>query len=167
MAHVNYTAVIVIGTFTVSTFYLVRMVLVVVGWLKEPVLRSFEKYGDEENLYYPLPNLLICVAAFCLSGSVVIGNYTGRVVLWPGIFFILMAYLARRFSYYAQRYPQIMLAFPRWYNDLRERTTRLERRRIAYMWRRLPWRTQLIYNSSTQAFNVWADFIIMGTVLEA
>ena len=35
-------------------------------------------------------------------------------------------------------HPQIFLAFPRWYAELRERTTREERRRIAYMWLCLP-----------------------------
>ena len=67
MAHVNYVAVAVYSTFVVSTFYLVRVVLVIAGWYKSPVLHSFEKYGDEENLYYPLPNLLICVGAFCIT----------------------------------------------------------------------------------------------------
>jgi len=167
MAHVNYTAIAVYATFAISTFYMVRVVLVIAGWYKSPVLHSFEKYGDDENLYYPLPNLLICTGAFCLSGALVLQGYTGFVALWPGFLFLVMAYFARRYAYYAERYPRFLLAFPHWYHELRERTTRLERRRIAYMWHRLPWRTRLIYNSSDKAFTVWADFIIMGTVLEA
>jgi len=70
-------------------------------------------------------------------------------------------------------YPQIskkinlkLMRFPRWYHELRERTTRYERRRIGYMWLHLPLRARLTYNSSDSLFLLWADFVIMGTIRE-
>jgi hypothetical protein len=66
----------------------------------------------------------------------------------------------------AEKYHFMFLPYPRWYHELRERTTRYERRRIGFMWLHLPARARLSYNSSDRWFFIWADFIIMGTIRE-
>ena len=55
------------------------------------------------------------------------------------------------------------MAWPRWIHELREYTTRDERRRIAYNWLRLPLRTRLHYNSDDRAFMLWADLLVLST----
>jgi hypothetical protein len=47
--------------------------------------------------------------------------------------------------------------------ELVGRTTRAERRRLAYMWLRLPAKLRLIYNSNDRAFMEWADMVILST----
>ncbi len=62
------------------------------------------------------------------------------------------------------QYPDIFLSLPHWYVELRERTTREERRRIAYMWLCLPRSTRLHYNGSDRNFQIWADQVILATI---
>jgi hypothetical protein len=75
-------------------------------------------------------------------------------------------------AYFSYRYPHLtgqkhglFLNHPRWLFELGERTSRLERRRIAYMWLRLPLRLRLIYNSNDRAFLEWADMVILSTLM--
>jgi hypothetical protein len=79
---------------------------------------------------------------------------------------ILIAVLTFQNYDLALKWHYRLLHLPRWYHELRERTTRYERRRIAYAWIRMPWRAQLSYNSDDRAFFIWADFIIMGTTMD-
>jgi hypothetical protein len=150
-----------------SAAYIARSVLILIGVYKDPILRQFEKYGDDESIYYPIPFLLLAMSIFAFTlAELVSRNIRSGFLLWlPGILLLVGAVLLYERRDIAERYPQIFLAFPRWYHQLREDTNRLERRRIAYMWLRLPWRTQLIYNSNSTAFLVWADLIVMGTVM--
>jgi hypothetical protein len=54
--------------------------------------------------------------------------------------------------------------FPGWHGRFMETTSRWERRRIAYMWLRLPLRTRLLYNANDRLFFVWAEQVIVSTV---
>ncbi len=149
-----------------AMLYLTRTTLILVGWHKGPILKQFEKYGDDEPFYYPLPGLLICAGVFAMLGG---GLLAPIWRLWclpfgPGLLLFLAAY----YSYYeretARRLPSIFMRYPRWQNELRDYTTREERRRIAYRWHDMPFRSRLLLSSSDVDFFRWADLIIMGTV---
>ncbi len=146
-----------------SVILLARMVLIVLGLLKGPVLRAFEKYGAQEEPYNALPALLLWLGCTGLSLGMWVQAVVPRALLpleSMGVILILAAYLTRQMpSFSSQFFP-----YPRWYVELRDRTARSERRRIAYMWLHLSWRARIYYNSSDRAFLQWADFIILSTL---
>ena len=153
--------------FVLSAGLLFRLMLVLSGLHKGPLLALFEKYGDEENHLYPIPRLAFWFGTLCLSGYIAFYNiiFMPVVVVYIGLVLLLAAYLyvfwlPAEVRYKTGDFPPV----PTWYHNLRQRTSRAERRRIAYMWLRLPWRARLTYNSNNRAFFAWADLVIMGTV---
>jgi hypothetical protein len=158
---------IALGMMLASSFLFTRTLLVAFGWLKGPVLQNFEKYGEDENPYYILPYLLLWGGSFTLMSSIWISDtlhfwFAGELL---GFAIMLVAWTAFRGAGYVQRHPNEWIFYPHWLYELQERTTRLERRRIAYMWLRLPWRMRLSLNGSDRAFSHWADMIIMSTLM--
>lgn len=151
-----------------SGAYFARNVLIALGLHKSPVLRSSERYANIDDTYYGLPELLLSLGLLALFGSMVFMTYVST--RFPpyliGMIILLLALLSYQFRDHIKAYPQIFLSFPRWYVELRERTTREERRRIAYMWLTLPHKTRLIYSANDHAFSLWADLIILGTVTQ-
>ena len=151
--------------FITAIGFLARTVLIIAGWYKAPVLRQFEKYGDEENFYYSLPALLGWSGAMIITANLWVSMVWG--VVYPfisaGGMLLVAAYVAYRFPEYMGRHPSLLLTHPRWLHELLGRTTRQERRRIAYMWLRLPLRLRLIYSSDDQAFMHWVDMVIIST----
>jgi hypothetical protein len=149
-----------------SAVYLVRQVLIVSGLLKGPLLRRFEQYGDDEPVYYPLPGILISLGAFLLAFGFLVYSIIPAPFLpgGPAVLAFAAAYAAWHYRDAAYRHPEISQAYPRWLAHLREYTTREERRRIAYRWLTLSWRTRLFYNSSDKAFLLWADLVVLATV---
>lgn len=142
---------------------LARAMLIMLGLLKGPVLRSLERYGDDELLYNVLPQALlwmglsVAFGGFWLQESLALINSPLPAV---GIFILILAGL----SFQYERSTAFLFRYPAWYHELLRRTSRSERRRIAYMWLRLSWKTQLLYNSNDRAFLQWADFIILATI---
>jgi hypothetical protein len=150
----------------VSLFFLTRTILILAGLLKGPVLQLFERYGEEEAFYNPMQSLLVWIGLFVFTGGTWLIGYSKA---YASIFLIsavcwLAAYYLHGVPDFAQKHPRLFLKLPHWYYELSERTERLERRRIAYMWLRLPWRLRLIYNSNDTAFVQWADMVIIGTL---
>ena len=150
----------------ISIAFLLRIGLILTGLLKGPILHTFEKYGDTENVYYPLPSLLLWGGVFLLSITRIMA-VTANIWLpatIPGLALLVGAYIAQAHPELPQQYPRLFMSYPRWYFDLRDRTSRYERRRLAYMWLWLPPRLRFIYNGSDRAFNQWADLVIMATM---
>lgn len=150
----------------VSIAFFLRIGLIMTGMLKGPVLRTFEKYGGDEELYYPLPALLLWSGVMLISLTALLAE-SARIFLptgLPGLLLLMLAFLARNHPEFAREYPNIFLHYPRWYHQLRDRTSRYERRRLSYMWLWLPRRLRLIYNGSDRAFNQWADLVIMASM---
>jgi len=149
-----------------SAFYLIRQVLIVVGLLKGPLLRLFEQYGDDEPVYYPLPGILLSLSVFLLAFGFLVYPILPAPFLpaGPGGLMMAAAYFAWHYRDVAYRHRDLYQAYPRWLNRLREYTTREERRRVAYRWLTLSWRTRLLYNSSDTAFLLWADLVVIATV---
>jgi len=159
--------IIIIGVFFASLFFLARVIFVIIGLYKTPVIRSFETYGPEDHVYSPIPELLLWLGILTLSGAPWIAVFAGYhdPISWPGVMLIVLWGLTRQHPEWPQHYPSLLL-LPRWYNELRERTNRYERRRIAYMWLRLPPRVRQHMHSNDTAFRLWADFVIMSWVTE-
>lgn len=162
------TVALLIGALLASLFFLGRLVLILGGVLKDPVLRVSERYAVEDDLYYVLPALLLWSGVLLLSGGLTLMLMTGMrfPVYLVGVLLMLLAYAAEAHPQIAKEYPTLLLSYPRWYAELRERTTREERRRIAYMWLWLPARMRLYYNSHDRAFHLWADLIIISTTMQ-
>jgi hypothetical protein len=161
----------VVLLFTGASAFLIRSVLIVTGLHKDPILRSFEKYGGQENFYYPLVQLIVALLIFSFSVGIVlfrdwvIGSMSSFGIYVLAALLIYGAINAHRWlMHYAQQHPRWFLLYPHWYTDLRERTTRVERRRLAYMWLRLPWRARTMYNSSEPAFTIWVDLVLLATL---
>jgi hypothetical protein len=154
--------------FFLSLVFLTRTMLIFTGLLKEPVIALFRKYGEKETLYMPLLSLLLWSGVFLLSfggwSAVSVGATASFSTL--GIGLLIAAYIGYQYKAALIDFHLKHLRYPRWYYNLMERTTRYERRRIAYMWLHLPWRMRLIYNSDDRLFILWAEFVIMGTVME-
>jgi hypothetical protein len=162
------TVALLIGALLTSVFFLGRLALILGGVLKDPVLRVSERYAVEDDLYYPLPGLLLWVGVFVLGGGLILMLALGvRIPVYlMGVVLMLLAYAAEEHPQLAKDYPTLLLSYPRWYAHLREYTTREERRRIAYMWLWLPRRLRLYYNSHDRAFYQWADMIILSTIMQ-
>ena len=55
------------------------------------------------------------------------------------------------------------MRYPRWYSELNDRTTREERRRLGYMWLRLPISLKMVYDTNDHAFFQWVDLVLVAT----
>jgi hypothetical protein len=145
---------------------LVREILILSGLLKDPILRGFQKYGDTEAVYRPLPSLLTWAGLLLLALGAIAAPVLGSSLplALPGGLLLALALWRRLHAGLVRRFPHILLRYPRWYADLRERTSRYERRRLAYLWLTLPWQLRLRYNGSDRAFDHWADLVIMATM---
>lgn len=156
--------IIVIIAFMGCLAFLARTTLIMAGLLKDPILRLCRKYGDDETIYNPMLPLFISTGILLIVGSLWIGTYSdiGWVAFWFGILMCVAAWMTHERNEFIMRYERLFLMYPHWYAELRERTSRYERRRISYMWLRLPWRLRLFYNSHDGAFWAWADMVIMG-----
>jgi hypothetical protein len=151
-----------------TAIYIGVLLLIAAGLYKDPVLRHFERYAERDDSFYLLPPLLLGLGLFAISGgflfSASIAPRYPPLIL--GIIFLALAFLAREHTQVMSAYPQIFLAYPRWYAELRERTTREERRHIAYMWLALPGAARLHFNGSDYHFLIWADHVILATVTQ-
>ncbi|MGJ3238362.1 MAG: hypothetical protein ACFE0Q_06620 [Anaerolineae bacterium] len=145
---------------TIITFIMsARAFLVVIGAYKDPLLASFEHYG-EEQVFSPLLALIIWTTAFIYMS---LYWYIDPVVVFLlGIFVILPIAFVYQFSnrwLYDRR--EWLLQYPRWYHQLIENTDREERRRIAYLWLFLPPSTRMVYNANTALFWQWVEQVLL------
>lgn len=160
-------AIIVFILMMSSLIFLGRTLLIILGLYKSPVLQSFERYGDDETIFFPYAPFLFWLGLFIFTSSLWFASLTsvwlpGELI---GTVMILASLGVEHYKAYIQQNPKESFIYPRWLFDIQQRTSRLERRRIAYMWMRLPWRTRLLYNSNDQAFLQWADFVILSTLM--
>ena len=162
-------AAVILVVFTgVSIFFLVRSILILFGIYKEPIIHIFAEYGPTEKLYLPALPIFSWSAGLLILSSMWAAPISrlSFILSLLGVFLALLAAFGYNNYAAAEKYHFMVLPYPRWYHELRERTTRYERRRIGFMWLHLSARTRLSYNSSDRLFFIWADFIIMGTIRE-
>lgn len=152
--------------FTVSLGILGRLALIFIGTYKAPLLQLFEKYGDDENRFFPLPRLLFWMGMAMASGADVLswgGFFIPETVGIIGILFMLMSYCVVMLPMSLRDILDEFPPLPTWYHRLRKHTSREERRRIAYVWLKLPRKTRLLLNSNNHAFFLWTELIILST----
>jgi hypothetical protein len=139
---------------------LLRAFLVVIGIYKDPILHSFEKYGVE-TVYSPLIMLVVWSVA-CFLVTLFFYLPPSNVLLVGILLLIPLAWLRRMYERALDRNSLLFRRLPGWYYDLAQRTNREERRRIAYLWLRLPVQTRMIYNARTEYFRQWVDLVLMS-----
>lgn len=161
-------SVILVLVTAVCLGFLIRVTLIMIGTYKEPIIKTFSQYGPDEKLYMPGQSFLLWGGVLSFCGGIWASAYSNLsfTLSIMGVLMIFMAGIGFTYPHIAQQFHLSMLRYPRWYYELRERTTRYERRRIGYMWLYLPVRARLSYNSSDALFLLWADFVIMGTIRE-
>lgn len=144
---------------SVSLFMSLRAALVVAGLYKDPVLASFEIYG-EEKIYSPLLWLFIWgVLTAYLSLFLFLD---APIVFTLGLVTSLPLSMLRGYAEeLVDARAKFFRRFPKWYHTLAARTSREERRRIAYLWLRLPARTRSLYNARHERFDQWVDLVLM------
>ncbi len=152
----------------VTTAYLVYLMLIAVGFYKDPILHRSERYAEIDNSFHLLPSILLGLGLVAIFGGILFNSsvaprYPPAVL---GVLLLLAAYFAYSNRAWMTAHGGIFLAYPRWYAELRQRTTREERRRIAYMWLCLPRRMRLHLDGSDRHFLIWADQVILATVTQ-
>lgn len=137
-----------------------RAIFVMTGMYKDPVLAKFEHFGEDEPVFSPLLNItlwglgLLYLLLFLLFPS-------GMLFVIGIIVGVPLVSARQEIDQFIKNQQAPTRMLPLWYGDLTERTTRQERRRIAYMWLRLPPRTRLIYNTSTPYFMHWVEQVLL------
>ncbi|MEO0596943.1 MAG: hypothetical protein AAF126_12585 [Chloroflexota bacterium] len=148
------------GIVTIAALIMaLRAIFVVAGVYKDPVLATFEVYG-EERFFSPLLMLITWVGAFAyvflywyLDPTVLFT--IGMILLFPIIG------LHQPILKFVSRHPEFFEQYPRWYQQLLDVTDRDERRRIAYLWLFLPPATRMIYNVNTPSFMHWMEQVLL------
>lgn len=137
----------------------IRAVLIVAGLYKQPILERFENYGDE-RIFSPLLGVIFWGVAFMFYFLIVIMRFDILILLLL-ILSLPFVIFHERIIHMVRDYPQVFMMYPRWYRSLIDHTSREERRRIAYLWLRLPYRTRLLYNTRDEYFQHWVDLVLM------
>ena len=137
-----------------------RSFLIVMGTYKDPVLASFEHYG-EEKVFSPIFSLTVWAVIFIYL-SLFLYVQAGPLFALGLIIGAFIASMREHMEEWRYKYDSMFRVFPRWYFELVQRTDREERRRIAYLWLRLPLATRLLYNARSEYFHHWVDLVLMS-----
>lgn len=139
-----------------------RAILIVSGLYKAPILQSLEEYGTDKR-YSPLVSLVVWGVA-CVF--MLLWLLLGFPLLMALLLFLSLplGLIYQRVETWIETYPRLFLSFPLWYWTLLNTTNRDEQRRLAYMWLRLPMRTQWLYNTHDALFRQWTDLVLLSMV---
>src|ERR1041384_3609682 len=109
---------------TISIMFLVRSTLILVGYLKEPILRTFSEYGPRERLYLPGQPLLAWSGALSFCAGLWAAPYQGLSATLSTLGILMGVLVAIGYTYgeQAENIHLKILKYPTWYHDLRERT---------------------------------------------
>ncbi|MCC6615479.1 MAG: hypothetical protein IT320_18545 [Anaerolineae bacterium] len=150
----------------IGSFQLIRAALVISGRLKGPLLHIFEAYTDKPQEYNALRDLALWATILIIGVLVYLSDLMTLPIgsFLPLVIALVVVALAQEQAPFIRRHLPFLMPQPHWYADLSSRTTLMERRRIAYMWLRLPRRTRILFNHHDGAFRIWVDLVIMGTL---
>ncbi len=152
-----YTILILLGV------WVIRDILVVTGVYKDPILRRFEVYGTDEDIYSPVMMLVLSCYLLILLLLIFLAGRTPMMMLMVFLWSPLYIVYQRR-DKLIEKFPHIFLYYPTWRYRLLWRTSREERRRIAYLWLFLPLRTRMLYSTHDAFFNQWTDMVLLTMV---
>lgn len=162
------TDLILYGIVTaLAAVLLVRAVMIAAGLHKGPVMAFLAQYTSDDT-YYVLPGVFGWLTLFLWAGATSLAFIEPRtagaqVLAVPAALLTLAAWAARGAA--GTTWPWLT-ALPAWLNEMSAFTTREERRRIAFLWMRLPKQAQLHYSVSAYHFHLWCDLVILGTVTQ-
>ncbi|MBE2184123.1 MAG: hypothetical protein IAE89_11900 [Anaerolineae bacterium] len=160
------SALFITGMLILSISQLARMMILISGHWKGPILRTCEPYAPEEPIFDPIPSILFWAGSLILTistGLTVFARIEAPIYIIGALLMIIGFWIGQREREGRLRIME-WLPLPAWYKTLKERTTREERRHIAYMWLNLPESTRAHFNDSDMAFAKWVDLMIMSTV---
>ncbi|GEM_PF-916990 len=141
--------------------FLGRLLLILSGMLKDPVLRQLRSYSDTLPSYFFMPALFLWIALFMLFFSMLMMEIsdTNFPVFLSSCAPFLLAYLATRFPGMLIKHGWVLL--PAWYRALQSYAARDDQRRVAYMWLSLPPRLRWRFSVNDRAFLQWADLVLL------
>ncbi len=143
----------------ISAMLAARAFLITIGAIKDPILQSFEAFGEERS-YSPSLRLLLWTT-LTLYLSLFLYFHAGMLLLFGSIIGMFISVFQAPLYRFRVQHQQLFGTFPQWYHSLVQRTDREERRRIAYLWLRLPSRTRWLYNARTEFFWQWIDQVLV------
>lgn len=147
----------------VSLGFLIRLTLILSGRLKGIILRRWELYQPNEIFFDPVSHMSFWGGMALLSiGLLVAAQFRLNTPIY------LLGAAGIAFGYWRssrQGEPDDEpFPLPLWYAELVRRTTREERRHIAYRWLYLPDGTRRALSDNDAAFRLWADLMIVSTI---
>lgn len=146
--------------FTLIAFIMtVRSLFVIFGGYKDPLLATFQHYG-EERMFSPVVFFIIWSATFAYS---LLYWYLESALAF-GIGLMIIVPIMSLFPVIVKlvhKYDNITRKYPSWYYDLIQMTDREERRRVAYMWLFLPPSTRMTYNANNTLFWQWVEQVLV------
>ncbi len=154
------------GLIAFSAAQLARMMILLSGRWKGPILRTCEHYSPTESMFDPLPSIFFWSGTLVLSistGLSILTSIRAPIYLIGAGLMIIGFWIGQREREGRSRIADWM-PVPLWYKALKDRTTREERRHIAYMWLNLPPGTRAYFNDNDSAFASWVDLIVISTV---
>ena len=139
-----------------------RLLMMMLGTLKGPMLTLFEKYGGEESFFNPIPWFVIWAGVILIGlGGLFSLSMLTSIVGW---LIIATGYILTTLPPNVQHYMQTIAPRPRWYIRLCRMTVREERRMVAYRWLWLSPRTRAVLNVNDRAFFHWVDLIVLTVI---
>ena len=151
---------VILAILTLLTFTMVvRSFFVLIGAYKDPLLASFEQYG-EEHIFSPLLVFTLWSVVFMYVS--LYWYFSSELVFGLGMMIAIPLFaLSGVFIRLLHKYKDTLRMYPRWCHHLIQNTDREERRRIAYMWLFLPPSTRMVYNTNNHLFFQWVEQVLL------
>jgi hypothetical protein len=150
----------------ICIFFTLRALVITVGWWKEPILGKFRSYGAEAISYPVVQFAAWLYATVIVFVLMLYPRRTPGVVMFASLILLFIILWVRNYPETAKGLLDRLPIYPIWHRKLREYTSRYERRRIGYLWLRLPQHLRALLNRHDEIFLQWADFVVMGSVME-
>jgi hypothetical protein len=150
----------------VGGYFFARTILVILGRLKSPLLHTFEPYTDTPPMYNSLRNIAIWLTILLFGIVSCLADFmrVPFMLVIPIVLAAIIAFAAEANAAAIYERVPCLMPLPGWYRELMARTTKLERRHLAYRWLALPSRARAHYNYNDKAFRLWADLVIASCI---
>jgi hypothetical protein len=141
-----------------------RLVLLMSGRWKGPILSAWTRYQPEEAQFDPLPALTLWAGLLTTIIGMAAVNASSVEAPLYAIGLLLLALARVLHSWHGRARMRAALGLPRWMRALEARSTREERRHLGWMWQRLPAATRQHFNEDDRAFAMWTDLVMLTTI---
>jgi len=136
-----------------------RYALVVTGAYKDPILASFQHYGEEQIFSPPVALVVWATVLIYIS---LYWYFNPSLVFGIGLMAVIpLGALHGIFRQMLHTHKDFLRQYPQWAYEIIQMTDREERRRIAFMWLALPTSTRMIYNANNHHFRQWVEQVLL------